>query len=51
MDYNIFHTFPGTPTLSKLLEAPANPYISSPTPSTQKNKLSKYKNVYSVKCI
>ncbi|KAL4103616.1 hypothetical protein QTP88_018977 [Uroleucon formosanum] len=33
-------TTQGTPTLSKLLEAPANPYISSPPQSTQKNKLS-----------
>ncbi|VVC26868.1 Hypothetical protein CINCED_3A004075 [Cinara cedri] len=28
----------GTPTLSKLLEAPANPYIPSPTQSVQKTK-------------
>ncbi|XP_022166253.1 reticulocyte-binding protein 2 homolog a-like isoform X2 [Myzus persicae] len=33
-------TTQGTPTLSKLLEAPANPYIPSPPQSTQKNKLS-----------
>jgi hypothetical protein len=32
----------GTPTLSKLLEAPANPYIPSPQQASQKNKLSKY---------
>ncbi|XP_029341459.1 myb-like protein X isoform X2 [Acyrthosiphon pisum] len=36
----IIRTTQGTPTLSKLLEAPANPYISSPPQSTQKNKLS-----------
>jgi len=29
----------GTPTLSKLLEAPANPYIPSPQQASQKNKL------------
>ncbi|CAI6352670.1 unnamed protein product [Macrosiphum euphorbiae] len=36
----VIRTTQGTPTLSKLLEAPANPYISSPPQSTQKNKLS-----------
>jgi len=44
MESNIFYIFLGTPTLSKLLEAPANPYISSPPQSTQKNKLSKCKH-------
>lgn len=38
--------FIGTPTLSKLLEAPANPYLSSPPQSTQKNKPSKYNYFY-----
>lgn len=32
----------GTPTLSKLLEAPANPYIPSPPQLAQKNKPSEY---------
>lgn len=32
-------TTQGTPTLSKLLEAPANPYIPNPPQATQKNKL------------
>lgn len=51
MDNNIFCTFLGTPTLSKLLEAPANPYIPSPPQATQKNKLSKCKNIYCVMSI
>lgn len=38
---NIFYELLGTPTLSKLLEAPANPYIPNPPQTTQKNKLSK----------
>ncbi|XP_025191961.1 stress response protein NST1-like [Melanaphis sacchari] len=33
-------TTQGTPTLSKLLEAPANPYIPNPPQTAQKNKLS-----------
>lgn len=44
---NIFYELLGTPTLSKLLEAPANPYIPNPPQATQKNKLSKCKNLYS----
>lgn len=46
----------GTPTLSKLLEAPANPYIPSPALSIQKIKPSKCFNVLTytyvyLKCI